>query len=197
MKNLLISLSILILAVSCGKEDSSSNLTDGISLGDHRVFVTSTDYTGAEIGGVSGADTKCHNAKVSAGLKLTYKAILSDDDDGTNNYAKTRLVFTGAVYTVDSNAKSNLVAAAGADLWTSGTTNLLNLINIDEKGSTTAGTPWTGATDEGGAIGDDCSGWTSSISNGEYGNTENLDAQWIENNSEACSNPHPLFCISQ
>lgn len=43
-----------------------------------RVFVTESQFTGAEIGGLAGADTKCQDRARAAGLSGTYFAWLSD-----------------------------------------------------------------------------------------------------------------------
>ncbi len=187
-----------MILTACGSGtpgDGSSS--DGVNSDDHRVFVTSTSYDG-NLGGISGADTKCATAATAAGLERTYKAIITTADADTTAFK--RLNFSGAIYTVDASDNSALVAASGADLWLAETKALLNDINLDENGATVSKTPWTGTSSDGGVISTShCSSWTvnSAGTDGEIGDTGRSDDRWVELGLENCSNQNPIYCISQ
>ena len=191
---LTLSLSLLILLSSCGQEAGGGEGTDGVAVADHRIFVTSVSYTGAELGGLANADSKCTSLAATAGLERNYKAIVSD----TSGNAKNRLVFTGGVYAVPSSGESELIVATGSDLWGTDTKNLLTSVNIDENGSSASSYVWTG-TDSDGAVlvGEHCSNWTSTASSGRRGHTDQSDDRWVEDTDISCTNSYPIYCISQ
>ena len=186
------SIFIFLFFVSCGGDGSS--LIDGISASDHRVFVTSTLYFADEVKSLNDADSICQSIAGDAGLKLTYKAILSDE----STYVSSRLEFTGSIYKVDSIDEAILVASTGSDLWNTDSTNLLSTINLTESGSEVSHTPWTGTNSNGGTYtGSTCTSWSSTSGSGFVGNTTDTGAAWLENNNVPCSEKHPIYCISQ
>ena len=183
----------LSLLVACGVQDSS-NQKDGIADGDHRIFVTMTQYDG-NLGGLSGADSYCSQAASSAGLERTYRAILSTDTVA----AESRLNITGAVYIFSDDSTRSLVAASGIDFWGTDTENLRNTISISELYTVVSSNVWTGTTSEGGTMGtQNCNEWQSSSSgqNSFYGSSTALDSTWVENSPESCNNINHLYCIS-
>jgi hypothetical protein len=194
MKKLISSLCLLILLSSCGQEaDGGSEGTDGVGVSDHRIFVTSVSYTGAELGGISGADSACTTLAKSAELTRTYKAVISD----STTTAK-RLNFTGGVYSIPSAGEAELIVASGSDLWDTDTKNLLTNINIDENGSSVSSYVWTGTDSDGATMtGEHCSDWNSTSGTGRRGHTDQSDDRWIEDTDLACTNSYPILCISQ
>jgi hypothetical protein len=183
--------------LSCGGESGSGELRDGVGDGDHRIFVTSTSYTG-NLGGVSGADAKCTSHASSAGLVREYKAIVSDS---TSN-ASGKLQITGSVYIFSGSTSKDLIVSAGSDLWATDTTSLLSSVDKDENFSTIGLTPWTG-TDSDGTVAlssDHCSDWStaSAGTDGQVGSTNSTTDGWLEDPSSiSCNNSHPIFCISE
>jgi hypothetical protein len=188
-----IQLIILFTVVSCGVADSGDVTTiDGIIDSEHRIFVTSSTYSG-NLGGVSGADDKCRQVAINAGLVRTYKAIISTSSSDASN----RLLISGNIYVVTGADSRTLVANSGTDLWNTDSVNLNTTVNVDENYSVVAVTPWTGTTASGGAGTDLCSDWSSTSGNGDVGLTSSAGSQWVENTFVSCGQSHPLYCISQ
>lgn len=188
-------LSLILTLISCGKAEGEGTQSDGLADSDHRVFATSSSYSG-NMGGLSGADSKCKSAAEAAGLTRTYKAILSD----SGNDAEDRLIISGEVYIIDSLGNSNLVVNSGVALWNTDSINLLSSIDLDENGNTVNDSVWTGTGSDGGVFfTDNCTNWTSSGggTDGFTGSSASLNDQWVESLSEACSNSNRLYCISQ
>ena len=195
-KNLL-NMSLLALLISCGGADGDGLFEDGISDGNHRVFVTSNTYNG-NLGGISGADSICNTEASSSGLKRTYKAILSS----SLSSAFSRLNLTGKVYVFSDSETNSVVVNLGTDLWNTGSggADLLSSINIDTNYNVVSLSPWTG-TDSDGSItltGDMCQNWTSSSAafQGQTGSTSSLNDSWIEGISSNCNLSRRLYCIS-
>ena len=187
-------LSLILTLISCGKAEGEGTQSDGLADSDHRVFATSSSYSG-NMGGLSGADSKCKSAAEAAGLTRTYKAILSD----SGNDAEDRLIISGEVYIIDSLDNSNLVVNSGVALWNTDSVNLLSSIDLDENGNTVNDSVWTGTGSDGGVLIDNCTNWTSSVggTDGFIGSSASLNDQWVESISEGCNNSNRLYCISQ
>lgn len=190
----ILTLFLLFLLAACGaREDGEATETDGVTIGQHRIFVTSATYDG-NLGGLTGADAKCDSVAKAAGLELTYKAILSDSS--TN--AKARLAITGQVVVVDSNDNVEVIAASTTDFWGAQSADLLMTVNINESGGTITGkTPWTGTSSEGAYALYGCNDWTkASNSSGTIGSIDHTDDRWIDSDFVPCGNSNPLYCIS-
>jgi len=105
--------------------DCESNVcTSNACVAAKRVFVSSTIYSGGQIGNAAGGDTKCQSLAQAAGLTGTYKAWLST----TAADATTRLTHATIPYILVDGTQ---VAASFTDL-TDGT--LANPINKTEAG---------------------------------------------------------------
>lgn len=185
---------LLFIITACGTQDSGDETrVDGILDSEHRIFVTSQSFSG-NLAGIEGADDKCREAALSAGLVRSYKAIISTN----TNYAIDRLIINGSVYVINSTSEI-LVASSGADLWSSESSNLLSSINYDENKNLVSVTPWTGTTASGGGGTGFCDNWSSDQAsfNGDTGATSSSNYQWIENSFKDCSQLNPLYCISQ
>lgn len=185
-----------LILVACGGPDNTPEEEDGVSPGEHRIFITSNTFDG-NMSGLTGADQNCKDRAEAAGLTKDYKAILSD---GTNS-AASRLVFSGAIYLVHGSNKDK-IADSNTALFSADTTNFSYQINRDENGSLiTAKEVWTGSSVEDGTSGtDNCTNWTSNSGavDGEYGTNDSVDGTWIGNTSaKACSDSKHLYCISQ
>ena len=181
---------------SCGTE-SSNDQVDGVSSSDHRIFITSTSYTG-NMSGLTGADKLCQSSAENAGLKLTYKAILSSSSLDVSN--AQRLSLSGSIYKVDVSGQATLVASTGSALWNTENNDqvLLGVVDLDENGGSVSNTPWTGTSSEGTAYSDTCSDWTSTSGNSMTGLNTAVGGEWLENDpTSLCSNSYPIYCISQ
>lgn len=179
---------LLSILISCGSP-SSGDLIDEVSDGEHRVFITSTTTDG-NLGGITGGDSICSARAEAAGLKRTYKAILSD---GSSN-AKDRLTLTGAVFSFAGSKKTTIVDL-GADLWNG---NLLSAIAYDELGNSSTNDVWTGTDSDGNAFFDRCSDWStnSSGTDGLAGDPQSSGQNAFENGPESCDQLLSLYCIS-
>lgn len=160
------------------------------------VFVTSSTYSG-NLGGLSGADSKCQSKANAAGLKGTWKAWLSDDTTS----ASSRLTHFNGPYV----RKDGLVVATSWRDLTDGT--LQNPIRIDELGGdmynyTTAA--WTGTSTSGNIIKPNCNNWTNNSSSydiqGVYGGISSTKSYWTvsaESTSICSNNNVALYCFEQ
>lgn len=202
MKNLFISILLLLLLVSCGGPDNGGELTDGISSTEHRIFITSTTTkgdmssgTGAD--GLAKADDICNTTAKAADLQLTYKAVLGTSDFSALN----RIIITGAIYVL-AGSDATKIADSSTQFWgTSVSDFLLNPINRDENGTyLTNGEVWTGSSSDGTFTGDDCNKWTDATTSyqGDYGDYDKIDDNFISAGlPKNCNDIKHLYCISQ
>jgi hypothetical protein len=161
------------------------------------VFATSTEFAG-QLGGLSGADTKCQLFASSGGLPGTYKAWLAD----AAATPASRMVHGSGPYQLPGG---KLVARNWSDL-TDGT--LAAPIDQDEDGAPVepvivcrGGEIWSNVAIGGGRRpGPDCEGWTRAIgSTGSGGNVGDHDAMWTEGDcpNMSCTTPLPIYCVQQ
>lgn len=159
-----------------------------------RVFVTSTTYNG-NLGGLTGADTKCQERANAASLGGTWKAWLSDSLTSVSS----RLNHSSVPYKL----LNGIVVANG---W-SGLSSLSQSININEFGNPVSPTPvWTGSN----CFGEirvnppynitSCANWISDASSvkGFAGGTNNKDCGWSETSNYNCNDSSlHLYCFEQ
>jgi hypothetical protein len=198
MKKILIIFALLVFMSqlsSCGVKDSGDETrVDGILDTEHRIFITSQSFSG-DLGGIEGADAKCRQAALDAGLVRNYKALIST----VSSDAFSRLAIIGPTYLINAAQEATLVADSSLALWSSETSSLLTAINVDQNGTLVTATPWTGTTASGGAGTDFCNDWQSSSStdDGGVGSSTNNDSQWVESDFKACDQENSIYCISQ
>lgn len=183
---------IIMTFISCGQV-TDDNDTDGISKGEHRIFVTSLSYNG-NVSGISGVDAICEQIASNAGLSKTYRAIISSSSEN----ARDRLNLIGPVFKINSSGAKILVLEDPLGLF-DGSSSLSSLINLDENGSSVSGDIWTGSTDTGtGKISAHCNNWLSS-SNSDVGSrgTLSLSPSWLDDISDqTCDQLNSFYCIS-
>lgn len=165
-----------------------------------KIFITSTQYNG-NLGGVSGADSKCQARASAAGLSGTYKAIISSN---TSN-AKERMPNSRYVTVTGEILSTNL-----AGLFDGG----INYQIRTESGNyaTTSGyaqSVWTGSDGNGnGYLSGSptlttCSNWSSSNSSywGETGYVaEYYNSTWIQTGGTGwapCDINRSLYCFQE
>ena len=170
-----------------------------------RVFVSSQNYNG-NLGGLSGADTKCQTLATNAGLGgTTWKAWLSD----TNTSASSRLMHATVPYVLSFSG--NIVA----DNWTDLTTvkysdqygySLRVPIAYDEYGVYKGNVKvWTFTTSGGLGIQVEpefaylysCNNWTNSSRSyvGYVGATFSIDSSWTQYSTNNCEEALPIYCF--
>lgn len=172
-----------------------------------KAFVSSTTYNG-NLGGVTGADSKCNTLAQNAGLSGTYTAWISQSssteprDRGLSACAADA-ANSVSWYLVDG---TTLVAINWTDL-TDGT--IANALGKSQTGTTICGSyfPWTctqstGA--EGGTVSSttcdadhDCSNWSTSSSSyrGVNGGCNRTGADWTAAGRDYCNELNPLYCF--
>jgi len=163
------------------------------------IFVTSeTMYTG-KINGLVGADTRCTNRALNAGLPraLNYTALISD----STTDAAERLHPARGWYRL----LNGLPVAHGWDALMTGP--LMNPVNVNEKSETTEAQVWTGTAPGGIAVpgAEHCMDWMSDsvLLKGHWGRSAEVDSDWLYWPEEDY-NPTPcivgsgaLYCVEQ
>lgn len=161
----------------------------------HRIFISSSSYNG-NLGGLSGADTKCQAAADTAKIGGTWKAWLSDGSVS----ASSRLNHGTDPYKL---LNGNIVAENWGDL----TDGKLNTnITIDENKSVISGNArtWTNTNLLGEVVGNrNCSNWSAGggyswfTPSGQIGNPYYTDLNWTNNNYLSCNSVARLYCVEQ
>ena len=186
MKYLLI-LSFITIA-SCGQVTDFDD-QDGISSGEHRIFISSANYTG-NLGNFSGADEKCNNLASAAGLSRNYIAVISTSASS----AAARMDLTGPIFMVDTQGNKILVSSSESDLFSGA--NLVNDITLTELGTSRInGSVWTGSSDAGGtSISGHCENWTSSSASksARAGDLADSLGGWIDRRDLTCDSSLPI-----
>lgn len=156
-------------------------------------FVTSTTYTGSQVGSVSNANSICGTRASAASLTGTYKAWITST--ASNSPSNTFTQSTDP-YNMPNGTKI-------ADDWTDLVSGSLDAnFNIDEFGNAVSGATrvWTNTRADGTIYGEslrDCVDWTSNNSGdgGQYGVT--TSTFWIGSAYTGCDNSYRLFCFEQ
>src|SRR5690606_10700965 len=135
-----------------------------------RVFVTSTTWRG-NLGGLSGADSKCQARANAAALGGSWRAWASAGSNSPN----TRFVKPTTGY-------ARLDGLQAAQTWNDLTDNTIDVpINRNEyNGFVGDADVWTGTTGAGNPTGTDCKDWTDStiLRQGDEGRTFLTNVEW-------------------
>ena len=159
-----------------------------------RVFVSSQpSSSGANLGGLTGADALCQSVANTNQLGGTWKAWLSDPTTS----AAARLTHAAVPYVL---LDGSTVAADWTAL-TSGT--LAHTINVSEDGTvhTAILEVWTATTSGGAYSGRSCSAWTSNApgaTTADVGLSSQTNGDWTNRYQQYCdrTNVH-LYCFEQ
>jgi len=182
-----------------------------------RVFITSTSYNG-NLGGASGADSKCQTAANNGNLGGTWKAFVLTSDSSRNSYNKIFTnptgiyvhvkpitigikdyyeVFVWDVRTLVGNTSSG--AWAGG-IW--GSWRVYNEFKIDTWPYTWGSYFWSGSNGQGEVVsGYTCDDWVAGA-NLNYGRSGAFRCGGYYNDlfgptSAACNANYPLLCVEQ
>ena len=180
-------------------EDLASNKTAATNSGllmtvdapFHYLFATSTAFTGAEIGGLDGADDQCTlHAFIGNlipdwnGVDRLYKAVLSTSDADAN----ARVVLDRSIFN-----RNNTLVGFGTGIFTEA---LISPIAYDENGSLMGNAPaWSGSTALGVHSENSCSNWTSDAGLGTIGEVDKTDTTWISKEDASCGTSKHLYCV--
>lgn len=161
-----------------------------------RVFITSNSYTG-NLGGVSGADTKCQQSANTANLGGTWKAWISGNDSQTSpdsRFTKT----TGY-----KSLQNDIIANSWEDLISADPENnyLKTGIDITENKTPNGGWVWSNTQITGQRYGDsgyNCRDWTSSGPDyGFTGGASYKSSFWTFAGPKRCAQEAALYCFEQ
>lgn len=167
------------------------------TVGPKIMFTTSTTYNG-DLGGLSGADTKCQDRATAGGLPGTYKAWLSSSTVS----ASSRLDHSTLAY---KNTNNQIVQTNWSNLTSGG--NLLAQSGYNEFGAFTSDSAWTNTTGLG-AIKQatalyTCNDWNlnSNVYRGYTGMPAHSSGSfWTDfagGAYDTCDYPRALLCVQQ
>lgn len=156
-----------------------------------KVFLTASDYSGSQVGGLTGADAKCQAQADAAGLPGTYVAWLSSSTVS----AGSRIAHATVPYVQVDGTQV-------ADDWTDLTDGSIDAaITLTATGvDRGVGGVWT-ATATSGGISDPahtCSDWTSNSGLGADGYHGASHGDWTVNSVQPldnCTVANPLYCV--
>lgn len=171
-----------------------------------RVFVTHSLFSGAQIGGLPGADAKCQSAASVAGLSGTYRAWLSDQTGSPS----TRFTRSAVPYV---RVDGVVVASSFADLVDGTLAAPIFKTETDQVGVSPVGCS-SGETNrvftntrQDGTLADpnlSCSNWTSDSGNSLWGLLTDSGSAWTEacnaisaTITDQCGVAVPLYCFEQ
>lgn len=176
---------------------------DGCETQGRRVFVTSQASTVGDIGGVDGADERCRTLADAQELGGEWRAWLSGEQGSTSPTARFQKLPEAPYLRLDGEE----VAASWAAL-TSGMTpgNILsNPINLTEAGAIPAGAPtavWTGTSTAGTPVtGATCLSWESNnqSATAAVGDYTQVSEAWTRSpsNASCAATQARLYCFEQ
>lgn len=154
----------------------------------NRVFVTSTAYLPAQLGGISGADIKCSEVAAQAGMGGSFIAWLSSSQVD----ARDRLGSASGWL----NTREYPFADQQAELLTQG--QVYYPIAYDESGLPVTGKVATGTTASGTAAAENCDDWSSSAADTALvsGELSAGSLLWTEDDDGSpCSEPYHIYCF--
>lgn len=171
-----------------GEGDTAVPVSPGPSPGrTYGVFVTSREYTSAEIGGLTGADQRCTDlAAIGAPVfrGRNWKAWLG----AGNTSARSRLGTTpGPWERID-----RVIVADSVDHLTNATP-LRAPISIDDRGTARFGRVWTGTHADGSVAADTCIEWTKSTGRGLFGVIGVYKPDWTAMRDVPCDGSESSF----
>lgn len=165
---------------------------------DHvRVFVTSSEWRGDAVGGLSGANAKCQAAADAESLGGTWLAWLSTDaaNDPESLFTHHSLPYKMVDGTTIASDWADLTDGSGGS-----TGGLLTGIQLTESGALVDGdgldTVWTGTLGNGTSTGTDCGDFASTSGSGTQGtSTSYIGDGWTDTTDSSCFGTAHLYCF--
>ncbi len=166
------------------------------------VFVTAETYSGAQIGGIEGADAKCRDSAANGGLPFheDFRAWLSvRDDNDPGDLSATPSAWLEPVGEDNQFMRTDglVVANSVEDLLNK---DLLNPISLTAAGEHVGGVEVWSNTVPGGVFASehDCDDWSSNSAFGRRGFSSATTAAWMDYLAKVdCSNALRLYCVEQ
>lgn len=152
-----------------------------------RFFVSREEWPG-DLGGLSGADSRCRDVAADAGLTspVSFRAFL-----GVGLVDAAARFRDGGPW---STRDGRLAFRNGASF---ATTPIIGLDRDEFSEPIDGGVLWTGSSTWLTATGADCAGWTSTSDGGSVGVVGATDAWWINAATRDCSKSAHLLCLEQ
>ncbi|HWB79371.1 MAG TPA: hypothetical protein VG755_30625 [Nannocystaceae bacterium] len=179
--------------------DSSTTVADTDVECRHRVFLSTAEPPGGELGSFENASLLCQGEADAAGLGGSWGAVLSDDQPAAIN-----LVICGDVYLADDGEGviDDTLVATGDKWWMAEHDHAIDRhadgTLLDPMTSSSAA--WTGSNVDGTSSRDNCDDWGSLDPelSGRWGSAGPLGAgSWISEGGLACDQPLHVYCLEQ
>ncbi|MEM7181607.1 MAG: DUF1554 domain-containing protein [Spirochaetota bacterium] len=165
------------------------------------IFITTNSYTG-NLGGITGADTKCNSDGNKPGNHpSTYKALLVDGTGSPNR--------RGSVSANAGDSQLDWALAASTDyfrddgttqIFTTDANKIFSFGTLSASFNAGSDTVWTGLDDDWtGNSTNHCTQWTnnSAVDNGQEGLSNATDDTSIDSGFSDCSMSRKLICVQQ
>lgn len=199
------------IAIACGNYDLLQKLENPHSgnapqkRGPLRIFVTQATYTGTQIGGLTGADTKCNTDANTPASTTGFKAMLALS--GNRIACTTANCSGGAAENINWVMTPNTTYYRRDGVTQIATTNAAGIWPAPFTLTSTIDTAffqvWTGLTMTAGSewlenAANACTSWTSDGgTNGTIGSSNALDANSIYNSTQTCNQLRNFYCVEQ
>lgn len=172
------------------------------------VFVTASNFTGQQVGGLSGADDRCQEAATAAGVDGVFKAWISAGSQSPETRFTTGTIAGVGPWrllpnVVDGSDLPPVVATNFADLLTCNPNCLQHAIDRTEIGGIVTKSVWTATFSDGDVSTSTCVDWTSNVSTdfGLVGDTTKIDPGWTGSKASSfefgCNIVKSLYCFEQ
>jgi ligand-binding sensor domain-containing protein len=179
---------------------------DGTACGAHRLFLSNTLLSHAACTGSctkTAMDAICQQDATSAGLVMTYKAVIGSDTKGVRAFFETGVENPDAPYHYLNYQNGNIVTIGPTtltDLWANGPTNWSKMSTAGGSAPSTT-YYWTGSPDSVGSAPTDtstenCQNWTN-FGAAKQGYVGMMNGNWLNEAQMPCnSGPYALLCVS-
>ncbi|MEM7182105.1 MAG: cadherin-like beta sandwich domain-containing protein [Spirochaetota bacterium] len=165
-----------------------------LSVGVKRMYLTATSYDG-NLGGVTGADTKCASDAYYPGSG-TFKAMLQDDSGGTRRAVATIkdwVLAASTTYVRNSD---------GVTIFTTNANRVFDYTAGNAQASFDSGAQkefWTGGQSNWNPDSDLCSNYSlnTNASDARVGLTDSVTTDAINSSNQACDEVAHLLCVEQ
>lgn len=189
-----------VLSNETGTIDGESITTIALTCTPHYIWATAT-YFGGNLGGISGADSKCNDADDAnmPNAALTYKAMIVSST--TRRACSTGNCSGGTSEHIDWALDINKTYLRGDGTTLIGTTNEGGIFEfpIENSFDPLNNSIWTGLSFEWTNAGNTCTAWTSNSSgvSGRIAGSGFTHDAAISFSNSTCDIPRRIYCVSQ
>jgi len=152
-------------------EQATGTPGTGLDSSEKYLFVSASTYTG-DLGGKTGADTKCNSDSNRPDTSKTYKAYLYDSSSSSMTLGASKSY---------KNASGTII----------GTTNSSGYLTLTTSINSTGYSVWSGSSSW------NCNSWTSTSGSGYVGDSSSTGSSHVLSTTWTCSNFFRLYCYEQ